>query len=83
MSKRARSLLVTTPESPVVLDSLQRGTVDIWPIQRAEPSQLAAEIERGEHDAYLTDLGHAERTQRGAPRVLEAIAARRARAGGA
>jgi hypothetical protein len=79
LSRRGRSLLVTTPESPVVLDSLRRGTVDIWPIPRAAPVALAAEIERGEHDAYLADLEHAERTQRSAPAVLEAIAARRAR----
>jgi hypothetical protein len=82
MARRARALLVTTPESPVVLDSLQRGSVDIWPIQRATPADLAAEIARGEHDAYLSDLLAAERTQRAAPVVLQAIAARRGRAGG-
>jgi hypothetical protein len=81
MARRARALLVTTPESPVVLDSLQRGSVDIWPIQRAAPADLAAEIERGEHDAYLSDLLAAERTQRSAPVVLRAIAARRSLAG--
>ena len=61
MAKRGDSLPVTTPEAPAFDGAA--GTVDLWVILAAEPAQLAAEIERGDHDACLTGLVRLDRSQ--------------------
>lgn len=82
MGSRARkpapvaALPVVTPEAPLV-DHL-RGQIDIWPIMAAEEADLIAEIERGDHDGYLADIQHADRSQyAGRPSVQSAIRNRR------
>lgn len=75
MGRRSLKSVTVTPEDPAVA-----GQIDIWPILAADASDLAAEVERGDHDAYLDFMRHcemrAERRRR--PEVLAAIDARRA-----
>ena len=79
---RPRKLKITTPESPgPALDSTTRGTVDVWPIIRAEPAQLAKEIEAGDHDGMLSELQAVEVARRKSPLVLQAFEARSAKLG--
>lgn len=70
--KRSR-LKATTPEAPRVFDGAG-GDVDIWPILAASAADLAEEIERGDHDAYISLLAHCDRAQHdGRPLVQDAI----------
>lgn len=57
------------------------GQVDIWAILAADPAALAREIDRGDHDAYLSYLHHCEmsRERRQRPEVLVAVKSRIAR----
>lgn len=69
-------LRATTPEEPRSFDS-RGGDVNIWPILQADAPDLIAEIERGDHDAYLSFLAQCDRAQfDGRPGVQEAIRAR-------
>lgn len=70
-------MTATTPERPVFDGAA--GTVDVWPILALEPAALAVEIERGDHDGYLSGLGALDRSHHppaGRPFVQDAIRAR-------
>ena len=72
-----RRMRVVTPEAPSI-DSTPRGSIDTGVLLSADAAQMVAEIERGEHDAHLSDLEHAERTRHDRSSVLAAFAKRRA-----
>jgi hypothetical protein len=65
-----------TVESPRKFDDL-RGQINVWPILALDGPALAAEIARGDHDAYLTDLALLDRAQSARAVVQDAIRARR------
>lgn len=67
-----KRMRVSTPEAPVV-DTTPRGSINIWPMQCQEPDLLAEEVARGDHDAHLSDLRAAEKTQRDDHAVMAAI----------
>lgn len=74
--RKPRKLKATTPEAPCF--DWEAGTVNIWPILAADASQLAAEIEAGEHDGYLSLLEYQDRAQHGGrPIIQKACKARR------
>lgn len=91
----SRRLKATTPEDPSPSEwegikggmgraNIDRGpeshgNVDIWPILAADAPALVAEIERGDHDAYISFLQHCDRSQHdgGRPLVQAAIRARK------
>jgi hypothetical protein len=72
-----RDLPVTTPERPVFDGAA--GTVDLWPILAATPTDLAREIAAGDHDGHLTGIERLDQSQHGGGRqaVQDAIRARR------
>lgn len=71
------------------IDSTPKGSTNLWPLLRLEGRELAAKVAAGECDGVLTELeelakGHPTMGPTGGPvprtSVLDAIAARRARA---
>lgn len=84
------------PETPAkakrpAVDSVPKGSTDLWPLLRLEGRELAQRIAAGECDGVLSELeemaqGHPVQGPKGEaqPRtsVLDAIAARRARVTG-
>ena len=79
MRRSRRKLKATTPESPVF--DQQSNTVDIWPIMAASASDLAAEIERGDHDGYLSLLQHCDQARFEEGRAVVQMACNKRRAG--
>lgn len=72
---RRRKMTATTPEAPVF--DTARGSVDIGPVVHADPSDLAKEIAAGEHDAYLSELRHADKARFGGRVEVQSAAAKR------
>jgi len=78
-TRKPRKLTATTPEAPMLAPrptfDTESGTVNIWPIVAAGADQLAAEIAAGDHDGYLSLLGHVDRSQNdeGRAKVQEAV----------
>lgn len=69
-----RARMGITLEAPA-LDSVRE--INVWPILAADTQSLVAEIERGDHDGYLGQIRHADKTQHGGrPAVQAAIANR-------
>lgn len=68
---------VSTPEKKY---DFKAGQVDLWPILRADPEALAAEVTKGDHDGYLSGLARLDLSQspegRGRLEVQGAIAKR-------
>lgn len=69
MARSRLSAKKVTAESRPVFDD-GAGSVDIWPIMAADATDLAAEIERGDHDPYLSLLAHCDRAQHDGGRPL-------------
>lgn len=52
------------------------ATIDYWPILRQSAAEIMRQVEAGEHDAYLAQLGRMEAGHRGRQVVLQTIHAR-------
>lgn len=63
------------------LNSVPKGSKDLWPALRTEAKDLAKQVAAGDHDAYLTELGELEGGHGKRDHVLDAIAARSAKLG--
>ena len=73
-AEEAKAMEILTAERKSY--NTRRGQVDIWPIMAGDAKQLAAEIAEGEHDSYLFDVHHAEKSGQRRPAVLSACSAR-------
>ena len=75
--RKPKVFKATTPERPVF--DQRSGTVNIWPVVACDAVALAAEIAAGDHDDYLSLLGHTDKAQNDGGRgpVQEAIAKRK------